>query len=41
VQKAEQNVTLTTNVIKRFIKLDLTPEEQRVEEAFLRGRNGS
>lgn len=40
VQKAEQNVTLTTNIIKRFIKLDLTPEEQRVEEAFQRGRDG-
>ena len=40
VQKAEQNVTLTTNLIKRFLKLQLTPEEQRVEEAYLRGRNG-
>ena len=27
VQKAEQNVTLTTNLIKRFLKLQLTPEE--------------
>ncbi len=41
VQKAEQNVTLTTNLIKRFLKLQLTPEEERVEEAFLRGRNGN
>ena len=41
VQKAEQNVTLTTNLIKRFLKLSLTPEEQRVEEAFLRGRSGN
>jgi DNA sulfur modification protein DndB len=40
VQKAEQNVTLTTNLIKRFLKLSLSPEEQRVEDAFLRGRNG-
>jgi DNA sulfur modification protein DndB len=39
VQKAEQNVTLTTNLIKRFLKLQLTPEEGRVEEAFIRGRD--
>jgi DNA sulfur modification protein DndB len=37
VTKAQQNVTLTTNVIKKYIKLRLTPEEQRVEDAFLRG----
>ena len=40
VQKAEQNITLTTNLIKRFLKVPLSPEEQRVEDAFLRGRNG-
>jgi DNA sulfur modification protein DndB len=40
VQKAEQNVTLTTNLIKRLLKLQLTPEEARVEEAFTRGRDG-
>jgi DNA sulfur modification protein DndB len=40
VQKAEQNVTLTTNLIKRFLKVPLSSEEQRVEDAFLRGRNG-
>jgi DNA sulfur modification protein DndB len=40
VQKAEQNVTLTTNLIKRFLRLSLSPEERRIEEAFLRGRNG-
>ncbi len=39
VQKAEQNVTLTTNLIKRFLKIPLSPEEQRVEDAFMRGRN--
>jgi DNA sulfur modification protein DndB len=38
VQKAEQNVTLTTNLIKRFLKLPLSPEEERVEEAYQRGR---
>jgi DNA sulfur modification protein DndB len=40
VQKAEQNVTLTTNLVKRLMKVPLSPEEQRVEDAFLRGRNG-
>jgi DNA sulfur modification protein DndB len=38
VQKAEQNVTLTTNLIKRFLKVPLSPEEERVEEAYQRGR---
>jgi DNA sulfur modification protein DndB len=37
VTKAQQNVVLTTNVIKKHLKLRLTPEEQRVEDAFLRG----
>jgi DNA sulfur modification protein DndB len=37
VTKGTHNVTLTTNVIKRALKLELSPEEQRVEDAFLRG----
>jgi DNA sulfur modification protein DndB len=37
VTKGTHNVTLTTNVIKRALKLELTPEEQRVEDAFQRG----
>lgn len=37
VTKAQHNITLTTNVIKKHLKLRLTPEEQRVEDAFLRG----
>ena len=41
VSKAYQNVILTTNVIKKHLALDLTDEEQRVEEAFRRGSNGS
>ena len=41
VQKADQNVTLTTNLIKKFLSLDLSPEERRVEEAYVRGRNGN
>lgn len=39
--KASHNVTLTTNVIKKALGLDLSPDEQRVEHAFRRGRNGS
>lgn len=37
VSKAGHNVTLTTNVLKRHLGLALTPEEQRVEDAFDRG----
>jgi DNA sulfur modification protein DndB len=37
VSKANQNVTLTTNQIKKYVGLALTPEEQMVEDAFGRG----
>ena len=37
VSKATTNVTLTTNVIKRHCGLHLSADEQRVEDAFLRG----
>lgn len=37
VSKAGQNVTLTTNAIKKQLGLSLTPDEKRVEQAFLRG----
>lgn len=37
VSKSTSNVTLTTNLIKRHLGLHLTVEEQRVEDAFLRG----
>jgi DNA sulfur modification protein DndB len=37
VSKAETNVVLTTNAIKKTLGLSLAPEEQRVEDAFLRG----
>nr|WP_312295461.1 DNA sulfur modification protein DndB [Brevundimonas diminuta] len=37
VSKATQNVTLTANYIKQRLALDLSPEDQRVEDAFLRG----
>lgn len=37
VSKSGNNVTLTTNVIKAHLAIPLTPEEQRVEDAFGRG----
>jgi DNA sulfur modification protein DndB len=38
LSKSEQNIVLTTNVIKTTLKLSLTPEEQRFEAALRRGR---
>ncbi len=38
VSKAHQNVALTTNVLKSALGLDLTVEEQRLEDARGRGR---
>lgn len=35
VSKSSANVTLTTNVIKKALKLPLSPDEERVEEAYL------
>ncbi|MGH9941523.1 MAG: DNA sulfur modification protein DndB [Pyrinomonadaceae bacterium] len=40
VSKAGHNVTLTTNAIKQHLGVKLTPDEQRVEDAFPRGENG-
>ena len=37
VSKGQRNVTLTTNAIKAHLGLELSPEEQRLEDAFLRG----
>jgi DNA sulfur modification protein DndB len=37
VSKAANNVTLTTNVLKQHLGVELSPEEQRVEDAFNRG----
>jgi DNA sulfur modification protein DndB len=37
VSKNAQNVTLTTNAIRMHLKQPLSPEEQRVEEAFNQG----
>lgn len=38
VSKVTTNVTLTTNVIKKQMGIELDPEEQRVEDAWGRGK---
>jgi len=40
VSKSSSHVTLTTNLMKKTLDLELTPEEVRVEEAFQRGEHG-
>ncbi|MFB8382554.1 DNA sulfur modification protein DndB [Streptomyces rubiginosohelvolus] len=37
VSKSHQNVTLTVNYLRTHLALPLSPEEQRVEDAYLRG----
>lgn len=39
VSNSSNNVTLTVNVIKKALKIELTPEERKVENAFKRGKN--
>lgn len=41
VSKASHNVTLTTNLIKQQLGLALGPEEERVEQLFIRGKTQS
>lgn len=41
LSKAHHNVVLTANAIKTHLGLALSSEEQRVEDAFNRGTNGS
>jgi DNA sulfur modification protein DndB len=41
VSKSTTNVTLTTNLLKARLGLPLTPEEQRVEDAHLRGNRAA
>lgn len=41
VSKAHQNVILTANAIKTHLDLELSEDEQRVEDAFRRGSNGA
>ena len=37
VSKSQHNVILTTNAIKKYLGVELTPEEHKVEDAFSRG----
>lgn len=39
VQKSGNNITLTVNALKRHLGLELSPEEQRVEDAFMGKRH--
>lgn len=41
ISKANQHIILTTNVIKKRLKLELTPEEKRLEAIFRRSTNGT
>ena len=41
VSKNTTNVTLTANLIKGHLGLRLTPDEQRIEDAYLRGDNAA
>ncbi len=41
VSKNFQNVVLTTNLIKSHLRLMLSPEEQRLEDALTRGEHGA
>lgn len=41
VVKGSNNVVLTANVIKKALDLPLSPDEQRVEDAYARGTGGS
>jgi DNA sulfur modification protein DndB len=39
VSKANQSVVLTTNILKKQLAMKLKPEEQEIEDSFLRGDN--
>jgi len=40
IQKGSNNVILTANYLKKKLDIELSPEEQRTEDAFKRGQNG-
>lgn len=40
IQKSSSNITLTANLLKQQIGLSLSPEEERLEDAFKRDNNG-
>ncbi|MGW4271435.1 DNA sulfur modification protein DndB [Streptomyces seoulensis] len=39
VSKSHQNLTLTVNYLRQHLKLELSAEEQRAEDAYLRGES--
>lgn len=41
LSKGHQNIVLTANAIKSHLGLSLSEDEQRVEDAFIRGNNGA
>jgi DNA sulfur modification protein DndB len=41
ISKTSNNVTLTINQLKKHLQIPLGPDEQRIEDAFLRGTNGN
>lgn len=41
VSKASNNVTLTANLVKQKLGLELGPEEKRIENAYKKGRAAS
>ena len=40
MQKGSNNIILTANYLSKKLGIELTPEEQRAEDAFKRGKNG-
>jgi DNA sulfur modification protein DndB len=40
ISKASNNVALTINQLKKHLQIPLGPDEQRTEDAFLRGQHG-
>jgi DNA sulfur modification protein DndB len=41
ISKSSQNITLTTNAIKKHLSIELTPAEQHVEDFFLRSEDAA
>jgi len=40
ISKASNNVALTINQLKKHLQIPLGPDEQRTEDAYLRGQHG-
>lgn len=41
LNKSQKNVILTSNLIKNFLEIPLTPNEEIVERYYIKGRNGN